>query len=228
MTTPNPTATEQELEKLKRRQKRSERAAFARGLVQGICSMLTPRDIVVDCGANVGAVTIELAQSGAHVHAFEPDPYAFEQLTKATSDHPNVTLHNAATGLEAGSARLLRADNFNDNPRGASVKSTLLEGGRKISGADENSVEVEVISLPDFLHKLHARHGDIAFLKMDIEGAELDILEHMLTENLFDLARLTVAETHEHKFKALRPRFRALRKAVAEKHPPTRVNLDWI
>ena len=63
---------------------------------------------------------------------------------------------------------------------------------------------------------------------MDIEGAELDILEMMLDRQLFDKVRLTVAETHENKFKALRPRFKALRKAVAEHYPITKVNLDWI
>ena len=63
---------------------------------------------------------------------------------------------------------------------------------------------------------------------MDIEGAELDLLEHMQAHGLFDLVRLTVAETHENKFRDLRPRFAALRAAVADTYPVTRVNLDWI
>lgn len=50
----------------------------------------------------------------------------------------------------------------------------------------------------------------------------------MLRDRLFDDIQLTVAETHERKFKELRPRFAALRAAVAEAYPPTRVNLDWI
>ena len=48
-------------------------------------------------------------------------------------------------------------------------------------------------------------------MKMDIEGAELEILEQMHERDFFDRIRLTVAETHENKFKALRPRFQALR-----------------
>ena len=63
---------------------------------------------------------------------------------------------------------------------------------------------------------------------MDIEGAELDLLDAMLGQGLFDQIQLTVAETHERKFKDLRPRFAALRDAVAAAYPPTRVNLDWI
>ena len=71
-----------QLEKLQRRQERNQRAAMARGLLQGILSMLKPGDLVLDCGANVGAVTGPLAETGATVHAFEPDPFAFEKLKK--------------------------------------------------------------------------------------------------------------------------------------------------
>ena len=216
------------LDKLKRRQARNQRAAHAKGLLQGICSMLKPGDCVLDCGANVGEVTVPLARTGAEVHAFEPDPFAFEKLTKATQDLPNVTLHNAEVGVSAGSIKLMRASNFADNPRGASVKSTVIAGGRMINEDDGNTIDVALVSLPDFLAELHSKHGELAFLKMDIEGAELDILELMLERELFDKVRLTVAETHENKFKALRPRFKDLRKNVSQKYPETRVNLDWI
>lgn len=218
----------QQLEKLMRRQARNQRAAHAKGLLQGICSMLKPGDVVLDCGANIGEVTVPLAKTGAHIHAFEPDPYAFGKLSDATRDLDNVTLHNAAVGTKTGTINLMRAENFGDNPRGASVKSTVISGGRKIDETTENTLEVPLISLPDFLADLTAKHGQIAFLKMDIEGAELEIMEAMLADGLFDKITLTVAETHENKFKALRDRFRALRAAVAKAHPPTRVNLDWI
>lgn len=217
-----------QLEKLQRRQARNQRAAHAKGLMQGICSLLKPGDIVLDCGANVGAVTVSLARTGATVHAFEPDPYAFEKLTEAVQGFANVTLHNAAVGVEAGSIRLMRAENFADNPDGASVKSTVISGGRKIDETEGQAIDVALISLPETIETLFAGHGELAFVKMDIEGAELDILETMMDRGLFDKVRLTVAETHENKFKAQRPRFKALRKAVADAYPVTKVNLDWI
>ena len=46
--------------------------------------------------------------------------------------------------------------------------------------------------------------------------------------NLFEQVRLTVAQTHENKFKALRPRFEALRQKSTEAFPITKVNLDGI
>lgn len=215
-------------DKLKRRAGRNERAQFARGLMQGILSMLRPGDVVFDCGANVGAVTAPLAETGATVHAFEPDPFAFDQLTQRVQGMGNVILHNAAVGVAAGTVRLMRAANFDDNPMGGSVKSTVIAGGRNIDERDSATIEVQMIALPDLIRDTAAAAGEVAFLKLDIEGAELDLLEHMQAHGLFDLVRLTVAETHENKFRDLRPRFAALRDAVAAQHPVTRVNLDWI
>ena len=216
-------------DKLKRRQRRNERTQFARGLLQGILSMLRPGDVVFDCGANVGDVTVPLAETGATVHAFEPDPYAFGRLGDRVGGHDNVILHQAAVGVAAGHIRLMRAANFDDNPKGGSVKSTVVPGGRNINEDYGAAIDVALVALPELIRAEAARAGgEIALLKMDIEGAELDLLEHMQAEGLFDLVRLTVAETHENKFKDLRPRFAALREAVAADHPVTRVNLDWI
>lgn len=221
-------ALKAEHDKLKRRAGRNERAQFARGLMQGILSMLRPGDVVLDCGANVGAVTGPLAETGATVHAFEPDPFAFAKLSERVAGMDNVVLHNAAVGVAAGSVRLMRAANFDENPMAGSVKSTVIPGGRNIDEADDATIDVAMIALPDLIREIAAKTGEVAFLKMDIEGAELDLLEHMQAHGLFDLVRLTVAETHENKFRDLRLRFAALRAAVAEDYPVTRVNLDWI
>lgn len=214
--------------KEERRQKRNLRHAHATGLMQGILSMLRPGDVVLDCGANVGEVTVPLAQTGAQVISFEPDPYAFSQISKRVKNLPNVTVHNAAVGPTSGTIKLMRASNFDDNPKGGSVKSTIISGGRNIDEDDAQGIDVELICFPDFLREIIAEKGRIAFLKMDIEGAELELLETMLEQDLFDNIGLTVAETHESKFRELRPRFKKLRKDVGEKFPITKVNLDWI
>ena len=219
-------ALEAEVAKLKRRQRRNMRAARAKGLMQGIVSMLKPDDVVLDCGANIGDITEVLAQTGAQIHAFEPDPYCFEILTSRFKETPNVTLYNAAVGTTDGFIQLMRADNFDENPRGASVKSTVISGGRSID--EDDTIEVQLISLPTFISEQIKDGKEIAFVKMDIEGAELDLLDHMLNSGQFKDIRLTVAETHEHKFKELRPKFKKLRTNIAAVYPMTKVNLDWI
>ena len=222
----DPDAAHDAMQKLKRRHRRDLRHARAEGLLQGVLSMLRPGDVVVDCGANQGDVTGPLADTGAEVHAFEPDPYNLGKLTERFAGVANVHLHAVAVGATAGTVRLMRAANWEANPDLASVKSTIVAGGHNIAGAD--GIDVEMIDLPAFLHGLIAAHGRVAFVKMDIEGAELDVLEAMQRQGLFADIQLTFAETHERKFKELRPRFAALRAEIAAAHPVTHVNLDWI
>ena len=218
--------TPDEIEALIRRQKRNQRKAWAEGYMTAITAMLRPGDLVMDCGANMGVVTELLAATGADVLAYEPDPYAFSILEQKFANAPNVTLVNAAVGVGTGTIRLMRADNFGDNPDGASVKSTILDGGRRIDA--ENAVEVTLLDFPTLVREQVAARGEIAFIKMDIEGAELDILEALNREYLFTNIRALVAETHERKFKDLRDRYKALREVVAAKYPAGKVNLDWI
>jgi FkbM family methyltransferase len=218
--------TPDEIEALIRRQKRNLRKAWAEGYLTAITAMLKPGDLAVDCGANMGVVTERLVATGADVVAFEPDPFAFKTLEQKFANTPHVTLINAAVGVGSGTVRLMRADNFGDNPEGASVKSTILDGGRRIDA--ENAVEVPLIAFPSWVADQVKARGEVAFIKMDIEGAELDILEKMDAEQLFQNVRCLVAETHERKFKDLRDRYKALRDKVSESYAPGKVNLDWI
>ncbi|MEL7213575.1 MAG: FkbM family methyltransferase [Pseudomonadota bacterium] len=213
-------------EKLIKRHDRNMRKAKAEGFLAGICSQLKPGDLAMDLGANMGEITTILADTGADVIAFEPDPYAFEKLKKRFKDKQNVTLINAAVGASEGTVKLMRAENFNENPKGASVKSTILDGGRSIDAG--NYVEVPLIDFLNIVDTEVKKRGEIAFVKMDIEGAELDILEAMHAQDKFGPIRCLVAETHERKFRDLRPRFKALRQAVSESYPPNKVNLEWI
>lgn len=219
-------STPEEIETLIRRQRRNMRKAWAEGYMTAITAMLKPGDLVLDCGANMGVVTEVLAATGADVIAYEPDPFAFGVLQQKFACTANVTLVNAAVGVGSGTIRLMRADNFGENPEGASVKSTILDGGRRIDA--ENSIEVTLLDFPTLVREKIAERGEIAFVKMDIEGAELEILETMDRDGLFAHVRALVAETHERKFKDLRDRYKALRDNVAQKYPAGKVNLDWI
>ena len=212
--------------KARRRAKRNLRHAEAMGFLKGVTAMLKPGDLALDCGANVGVVSSLLAETGADVISYEPDPYAFAQLNAALGDRQNVQLVNAAVGASSGTVRLMRASNFDDDKKSASVKSTIVDGGRMI--AAENYVDVKLLDFLTILSDEIENRGEIAFVKMDIEGAELDFLEAMDAADLIKDIRCLVVETHERKFAELRPRFRALREAFSKKYPVRQVNLDWI
>lgn len=203
-----------------------QRAAWPGGLLDGVVAMLRPGDVVLDCGANMGEITARLAQSPATVHAFEPDPDCFAHLRERFSDMPNVVLHNVAVGASAGRLTLFKGTSGSGSLEASSVKNTLLSGGRGVD--EENGIPVDVLDLPAFIAGQLADGRHIAFMKVDIEGAELELLQKLHADGLLAPLGLTVAETHEKKFRHLQDDFAALRQMVAEHYKPTHVNLEWI
>ncbi len=205
-----------------------ERKLRAEGVLAGVTAMLGKGDIAVDLGANVGAVTEPLASTGASVFAFEPDPVAFAALARRVADRPNVEMINAAVGLAEGRVTLLRSVRFEDDPVAATVSSTVLSGKRDRDAAGTNDVEVRQVDLVAFLKGLIARHGRVAFLKMDIEGGELDLLPALSAAGLLDAIGYTVVETHQRKFPEKRKDFMRMRRQMSKLHSPLQLNLDWI
>lgn len=217
---------QRKVRKLRRTHQRTARVAWAEGFLTAVCGFLRPGDVAIDCGANVGAVSARLLASGADVIAFDPEPWAVEKLQARFADEPRYHLHNAAVGCTDGTITLFRAANFDQNEKNASVKSTVVSGGRMI---DEGAgIRVPQVDFVAFLQRLIAERGEIAFLKMDIEGAELDLIPAIDAAGLFDHIRCTVVETHERKFRARRDDFARMRADIAARHSPSRVNLDWI
>nr|WP_170540553.1 FkbM family methyltransferase [Ruegeria arenilitoris] len=220
---------EQELSpKQKRRHARQVNAARAEGLMQGMVGLMRPSDVAIDCGANVGTVTQSFARSGALIHAFEPDPVAFEALEINTRGFPNVVRHQAAVGVAANKLDLMRSIDFDAGPLRQTVKSTLVAGNHKVDYDKQNAVSVDVIDFPKHLIGLLDQYEDVAVLKLDIEGAELELLNLLLDRNLLDRIRFTVAETHEKQFRLLARDYAELRRRVAERYDNTKVFLDWI
>ncbi|MEP1328351.1 FkbM family methyltransferase [Pseudophaeobacter sp.] len=195
---------------------------------------LGPGDLAFDCGANVGKVTQMLAQTGAQVAAFEPDPVIFGDLKARFAGQPQVLLHNVAVGTEAGEALMLRSPYYSDDPIKESEKNTICsqavtrkkEGGWQPMDAD-NGVMVPVIDLLEYLADELATRERIGLLKLDIEGMEMPILRKMLTGNLFDRIDLTIAELHPWRFPDEADEIRAFRTEMAARYPVTTVNLDW-
>jgi FkbM family methyltransferase len=125
---------------------------------------------VVDVGANVGYYTLVLARhvgQGGHVHAFEPDPALADHLSRHVALNglgDRVTVHRMAVGAEEGTADFLR-------PEGGNRGAGTLVHYEDLSG---ESFEVEVTTLDGVAR----RHGldVIDFLKLDVEGGEVDAL----------------------------------------------------
>lgn len=176
--------------------------------------------LVVDCGANVGNVTSAFVRLGFRVHAFEPDPYARRFLERRYGRHPLVTIHPEAVGATPGRLTLYRKAEFVQKPKRSTVSSSLLR--RPVHG-DDNSVEVDVIDLSAFIRDLDRR---VDILKLDVEGAEVEIVEHLIDEGTSNMVGMIYAETHERHSVELAERTARLRQRIAEQKIEN-INLDW-
>ena len=194
---------------------------ITRYVFDGLVRNLTSNDVVIDCGANLGVFTRHLALQGAEVHAFEPDPYTFSRLQENTREFPNVRCHNQAVGVGAGRVKLFRTTNFAANPDAASISSSLC--AEKLNVDSTNFVEVEQIDFVDFLRSLCK---PVRLLKMDIEGAEVGVLEHMLVTHALDLCEQVFVETHEDRVPNLAERTERIRQRATLEFPH-KLHLDW-
>jgi len=131
---------------------------------------------ILDCGANIGLSIIFFKQifADAKIIGFEPDPINFQVLEKNIAEFgfSNVDLINKAVWKE----------------RDSLLFDSLGGIGSKVvhqSEISKHAISVEAVPLFEYI-----RSGEIDFLKIDIEGAEYEVLvsckEHLHNvKNLF-------------------------------------------
>jgi FkbM family methyltransferase len=183
---------------------------------------LQPGDIAIDCGANLGAITKILGANGATVHAFEPNPDAFRVLTEQTTHLPNVHRHPAAVLDRAGEMTLYLHVNYALNPERFSSRSSLIAEKRNVD--EDHGVKVPVIDLVAFILGLDR---PVKLLKVDIEGAEYDLLNALIDRGAMDRIEAVFVETHAHSIPSLVPVDKALRQKIADRGLAGKIDLNW-
>jgi FkbM family methyltransferase len=131
----------------------------------------TPKegDVVLDCGAYCGITTYLFSKAvgeTGRVYALEPDALSYKMLLKNIDKHGLTNVIPVKKGIWSTTTKL----DFNaEGNLGGSVSSILeRDFYKKVS-------EIEVISLSDFYREYGLSRLD--FIKMDIEGAEIDVLK---------------------------------------------------
>lgn len=182
---------------------------------------LGPDDVCLDLGANLGVFTEKLAKTGALVHAFEPDPYAYDIAQKRVGHLPNVVLHNQAVAQQGGTFTMRRSVKFDRKPAAATGSSTIVFDNPKKFKAE--GFDVTVRAFRDVLADIGR---PIALVKMDIEGAEFDILRDVFAHPQDFAIDALFCETHERSVYAEFAEIdRMRRQSGALAHPY--INLYW-
>lgn len=130
-------------------------------------ALVKPCDIALDIGANIGCTGLLLSTLAKEVICFEPSPTTFALLEKNinAADIENVTLVNAGLGRSEEDGQLVF---HSSNRSGGFVTTNLLEG--HINEA------IKILPGDKYLADSHPE-SQINFIKIDVEGYELDVIE---------------------------------------------------
>ncbi|MEQ5775982.1 FkbM family methyltransferase [Thalassospira sp. NFXS8] len=173
-------------------------------------------DIVLDLGANVGSISSLFLSRGANIHAYEPDSRCISLLKRRFKYYgKKITLHHAAVSNYNGETRL-NYGSFN-------TEGNSIVENKKSADGSSGSETVPVKNITDIIDTL----GHIRLIKMDIEGAEYDVLDALLTPAYSTKFDTILVEVHSEKIPSLKPRQKKLEKVISDLDLESRVILSW-
>jgi len=132
-----------------------------------------PGDLVFDIGAHVGDRVSAFRRLGARVLAVEPQPALAFTLNMLYGGDSNVIIARAAVGRTTGGLQLM----INTaNPTVTTASSAFIHAAQDAPGWRgqqwDKSIQVPMTTLDALI----AAHGVPAFIKIDVEGYEEEVL----------------------------------------------------
>lgn len=138
-------------------------------LIDWAASLLQPDKVFIDAGAHVGTWSISFTHGNRcrHAHAFEPQRKTFNALCGSialSNLDEKITPYNVALGSKEGSIdlRLVSPDGGRSSTLALPYNSSVL------------TEKVKVRTLDSF------ELSNVGLIKIDVEGAELDVLKGAL------------------------------------------------
>ena len=127
--------------------------------------------VVLDIGANIGAFSSRIVRKfpNCSVTSVEPEPDNFSVLEKNCGHISNIKLINKAVWSDSNGVSIV-----------ADCGGTAVQSG-------ENSIAVESICFDELTESFSV----IDILKIDVEGAEVDIILNASPESLMKVERIT-------------------------------------
>jgi FkbM family methyltransferase len=181
-----------------------------------------PGDIIVDCGANIGGMTSLFARTGARVYAFEPHPLCFSVMSKRFSAVPTVTCFNRGVMDRACTLGLVTK---NPHDQWDDLDTTVASSFMLGQNSGTSKIAIECIDLSEFIFSLGSR---VRLAKLDIEGAEIGVINRLIDTGAIDLIDLVLVETHEKQMPFLLEQTEALKQRIKGLSLESKFRLDWI
>ena len=150
--------------------------------------------IFLDCGAHCGESILEAKRrygNDIKIISFEANPNLAIPLKEHFKNDPNVEIKNEAVWIENKEhTNFYLSVDWSD---GSSIYKEKKSGGI----SDNISVDVPSINLANFIKKV--KKDNYIILKLDVEGAEYEILNHLIEEDVIPLVNEFHGEFHPDK-----------------------------
>jgi FkbM family methyltransferase len=157
--------------------------------------------LVLDLGGYEGQWTSEIvARYGCTAHVFEPVPAFAQAIAARFHANPRVHVHAFGLGAAAGTMRLALA---------ADGTSALRDSGAAVEGRVEEAAAWLAA----------AGIGTIDLAKINIEGGEYDLLEHLIERGVMPRIRNLQIQFHDF-VPGARERMQAIHERLAATHAP--------
>jgi 2-O-methyltransferase len=140
---------------------------------------LTDNAVIIDCGAHIGADSVELARVflNCKVHSFEPIPSIYNNLVHLTRKYINIECHPIALSNQNGVAKFYVSSGESDASSSLLKPTGHIENHKEVLFDEE--IQVPTITLDDWAIKNNVTKVD--FLWLDMQGFELQMLKASTT-----------------------------------------------
>lgn len=175
--------------------------------------------VFIDGGTHAGVFSDVALASGGICYAFEPNIYLAAFLKNLYKDNERLILKEQAISHKNEKVIFYNMDD-----------DVISDGNSIISmpkAKQKSAYEVDMIDFCEFITKLIKKHGKIAFVKLDIEGAEFDVLNALIEKNLYENIEYIMVETHERFFDNPKEKIGILKEKIAKKQIKN-IYLDWV
>ncbi len=154
------------------------------------------KKVLFDCGANIGKGYKELTRKLSiddtwEVHLFEPNPECISKLKEMCTDYMHI--HEQAVHTTNCTMKLF-GTSMSQYCQGATLHNSFHNHLYEPWKDTGDAIEVECI---DLAKAIHPYIGNEIYIKLDIEGSEYDVAEHLIQMDIMKHVKKIFIEFHD-------------------------------
>ncbi len=145
------------------------------------------KPVIIDCGGNIGMSVLFFKEQNpdAEILVFEPDPATFALLSRTITENKLAVQAEQAALTSTSKPVELLIPNHEKGSLGMTTMPAMI-----LSHTPATKITVPGVMLSTFIDK------PVDFLKIDVEGAELTILQDLAQHKKLEFIKAMVVEFH--------------------------------